>query len=38
MQRLGANKLKEFLDPLIEKGLKTVLLFGVPEDDDKVCW
>ncbi|XP_046844330.1 delta-aminolevulinic acid dehydratase-like [Xenia sp. Carnegie-2017] len=28
--RIGTNKLKEFLQPLVQKGLCSVLLFGVP--------
>ncbi|PFH50884.1 hypothetical protein AMATHDRAFT_3517 [Amanita thiersii Skay4041] len=29
-RRWGVNKLKEFLGPLVEKGLESVILFGVP--------
>jgi porphobilinogen synthase len=29
-KRLGLNKLVPFLDPLVRKGLKSVILFGVP--------
>lgn len=28
--RWGVNKLEEFLGPLVQKGLKSVILFGVP--------
>lgn len=34
--RVGVNKLKALLDPLVKKGLKTILLFGVPELVEKV--
>ncbi|XP_060585759.1 delta-aminolevulinic acid dehydratase-like [Ruditapes philippinarum] len=33
--RYGINKLREALKPLVEKGLKTVLIFGVPEKIQK---
>lgn len=29
-KRWGVNKLETFLEPLIKKGLKSVILFGVP--------
>ncbi|KAH6914327.1 delta-aminolevulinic acid dehydratase [Coprinopsis sp. MPI-PUGE-AT-0042] len=29
-RRWGVNKLEEFLGPLVQKGLKSVILFGVP--------
>jgi len=29
-RRWGVNKLREFLQPLVEKGLQSVILFGVP--------
>jgi len=29
-RRWGVNKLQEFLQPLVEKGLQSVILFGVP--------
>jgi porphobilinogen synthase len=29
-KRWGVNKLEGFLRPLVEKGLKSVILFGVP--------
>jgi len=32
VKRLGINKLKEYLDPVIANGLKCVLLFGVIEN------
>uniref|UniRef100_A0A0B7ANN1 Delta-aminolevulinic acid dehydratase n=1 Tax=Arion vulgaris TaxID=1028688 RepID=A0A0B7ANN1_9EUPU len=33
--RYGVNRLKEALQPLVDKGLKAVLLFGVPEKLEK---
>jgi porphobilinogen synthase len=36
-KRWGLNKLKGFLRPLVEKGLKGVILFGVPMNMHKVC-
>lgn len=30
-RRWGINRLKSFLDPLLAKGLKSVILFGVPQ-------
>lgn len=35
--RWGVNKLQEFLGPLVRKGLKSVILFGVPLTCEKVC-
>lgn len=35
-KRWGINKLKGFLEPLVQKGLKSVLLFGVPLHKPKV--
>ena len=35
--RYGLNKLVEALSPLVEKGLKSVLIFGVPTEIQKVC-
>lgn len=35
--RWGVNKLVGFLTPLIQKGLKSVILFGVPLNCAKVC-
>ncbi|KAJ3410942.1 glycerol ethanol, ferric requiring protein [Chytridiales sp. JEL 0842] len=32
---LGINKVKELLAPLVSKGLKSVILFGVPHSDKK---
>ncbi|KAI9341131.1 hypothetical protein BDR26DRAFT_802352 [Obelidium mucronatum] len=32
--RYGVNKLKGFLGPLVAKGLQTVILFGVPREQD----
>ena len=33
VSRIGLSKLKDFLDPIINDGLKCVLLFGVIEND-----
>ena len=33
VSRLGVNCLIEFLNPLVKKGLHSVLLFGVASDD-----
>ncbi|XP_059162610.1 delta-aminolevulinic acid dehydratase-like [Physella acuta] len=33
--RYGVNRLREAVGPLVEKGLKAVLLFGVPENLEK---
>lgn len=33
--RWGVNKLQGFIGPLVEKGLKSVILFGVPFDCEK---
>jgi delta-aminolevulinic acid dehydratase/porphobilinogen synthase len=35
-KRWGVNKLESFLGPLVEKGLRSVILFGVPEKKPKV--
>ena len=35
--RWGINKLDEFLGPLVQKGLRSVILFGVPIHYSKVC-
>jgi porphobilinogen synthase len=35
-RRWGVNKLEGFLGPLVKKGLKSVILFGVPLDCQKV--
>lgn len=35
-KRWGVNKLKGFIGPLVKKGLKSVILFGVPMDMTKV--
>lgn len=35
-KRWGINKLKGFLGPLVQKGLKGVILFGVPMEMVKV--
>jgi porphobilinogen synthase len=35
---LGLNVLEEFLRPLIEKGLRSVMLFGVPTKCEKVSF
>lgn len=34
--RWGVNRLEGFLGPLVKKGLKSVILFGVPEKCEKV--
>ncbi|KAJ1932003.1 Aminolevulinate dehydratase [Linderina macrospora] len=33
--RLGVNRLEEFIGPLVAKGLRAVMLFGVPSDSVK---
>ena len=35
--RLGVNRLEGFLAPIVKKGLKAVLLFGVIGPHKKVC-
>ena len=35
-RRWGVNKLEEFIGPLVQKGLKSVILFGVPLNCVKV--
>lgn len=35
-RRWGVNRLEEFLGPLVEKGLSSVILFGVPVNVAKV--
>ena len=35
-RRWGVNKLEEFIGPLVNKGLKSVILFGVPFNCVKV--
>ena len=35
-RRWGVNKLEEFIGPLVKKGLRSVILFGVPLDCTKV--
>ena len=35
-RRWGINKLEGFLGPLVQKGLKSVILFGVPLKCEKV--
>jgi porphobilinogen synthase len=35
-RRWGVNKLQEFLEPLVQKGLQSVILFGVPTKCVKV--
>lgn len=37
ISRFGVNKLKDHLSPLVEKGLQSVLLFGVINNVPKVC-
>lgn len=36
-KRWGINKVKAFLEPLVAKGLASVMLFGVPVISKKVC-
>lgn len=36
VSRYGNNKLKEFLEPLVNNGLSSVLLFGVMDNTPKV--
>ena len=36
-RRWGVNKLEEFIGPLVNKGLESVILFGVPFNCVKVC-
>lgn len=35
-RRWGVDRLEEFLGPLVNKGLKSVILFGVPVKSPKV--
>lgn len=35
-KRWGVKRLQEFLEPLVQKGLSSVILFGVPEKKPKV--
>ena len=35
--RYGVNRLEEFVGPLVSKGLKSVLIFGVPSKIEKVA-
>jgi hypothetical protein len=35
-RRWGVNRLEEFIGPLVGKGLKSVILFGVPLKCEKV--
>ena len=35
-KRWGMNKVKGFLEPLVKKGLASVILFGVPLHSTKV--
>jgi porphobilinogen synthase len=37
-KRWGINRLEGFLRPLVEKGLRSVILFGVPLDLEKVSY
>lgn len=37
IHRYGVNKLEGMLRPLVENGLKCVLIFGVPAKVEKVC-
>lgn len=34
IRRIGLNKLKSYLEPIVNDGLKCVLLFGVIENDN----
>ena len=36
--RWGVDRLEDFIGPLVKKGLKSVILFGVPMKCEKVCW
>lgn len=36
--RWGVNQLEAFLGPLVKKGLRSVILFGVPLNCPKVCY
>lgn len=36
VNRYGINKLQDALKPIVEKGLKSILVFGVPENLPKV--
>lgn len=36
VNRYGINKLQNLLEPLVKKGLKSILLFGVPKNTKKV--
>lgn len=36
-RRWGVNRIEEFIAPLVHKGLKSVILFGVPLKCEKVC-
>lgn len=38
VSRYGNNKLKEFLEPLVNNGLSSVLLFGVMDGTPKVSY
>jgi porphobilinogen synthase len=35
-RRWGVDKIEQFLGPLVKKGLKSVILFGVPLQCEKV--
>jgi len=37
LYRYGVNQLEAALAPLVSKGLKSVLIFGVPSKIEKVC-
>lgn len=37
IHRYGVNKLEGMLQPLVDNGLKCVLIFGVPAKIEKVC-
>ena len=36
ISRMGVNNIERIVSPLVEKGLKSVLLFGVPTKLEKV--
>ena len=35
--QIGVNRLSNYLRPLVQKGLRSVLIFGVPTAKNKVC-
>ena len=36
-RKWGVNKLEEFLGPLVKKGLRSIIIFGVIIKGEKVC-